>query len=204
MSEEAAISASRVGRKPVTIPSGVDVKINDGELVIKGPKGQLTLSVHPSLLVVLEDDDSDDGKSGGKRVQIKLNSSSQYCRNGTGKKLLNAVPGTTRAEIYNAVHGVSKGFERKLNLVGVGYRAQVKGKVLHLTIGYSHPVEFEPPEGITIEAPSLTEILIKGSNKHLVGHTTAKIVDIRPPEPYKGKGIIDPRKPVIRKETKKK
>lgn len=206
MSATSTTSASRVGRKPVSLPSGVDVKINEGELIVKGPKGQLTIPVHPSLLVVVEDDESLDGKSGSgnKRLQIKLNSSSQYCRNGTGKKLLNAVPGTTRSEIFNAVHGVSTGFERKLNLVGVGYRAQMKGKTLNLTIGYSHPVEFTPPEGVTIEAPSLTEIIIKGSNKHLVGHTTSKIQAIRPPEPYKGKGIIDPRKPVIRKETKKK
>ena len=100
--------------------------------------------------------------------------------------------------------GVTKGFERKLILVGVGYRAAAKGKILHLTIGYSHPVEFAVPEGITIETPSQTEIIIKGSSKHLVGHTAAKIDGYSTPEPYKGKGIIDPRKPVVRKETKKK
>lgn len=206
MSAASTTSASRVGRKPVAIPSGVDVKINETEVMIKGPKGQLTLAVHPSLQIILADDESEGGKTGGsqKILKVELNKNIPYCRSGSGSKLLDAVPGTTRSEIYNAVHGVSQGFERKLNLVGVGYRATVKGKTLHLAIGYSHPVEFQPPEGITIEAPSLTEILIKGSNKHLVGHTTAKIQAIRPPEPYKGKGIIDPRKRVIRKETKKK
>lgn len=187
-------TASRVGRKPVVIPAGVDVKILNNEIAIKGPIGHMSLPVHPYLEVVVEDG----------QVKIKEADKKGYCRSGTGKRLLNSVPGTMRAEINNAVTGVSKGFERKLQLVGVGYRAQMKGKSLHLAIGYSHPVEFVAPEGITIETPSQTEILIKGNSKHLVGHTAAKIKDIRPPEPYKGKGIVDPRKPVVRKETKKK
>ncbi len=187
-------TASRVGRKPVTIPAGVDIKVLETEIAIKGPKGEISVHILPYVDIIVED---------GK-VKVKEADKKSYCRSGTGKRLLNSVPGTMRAEINNAVMGVSKGFERKLQLVGVGYRAQVKGKTLSLAIGYSHPVEFAPPEGITIETPSQTEIIIKGSSKHLVGHAAAKIMEIRPPEPYKGKGIIDPRKPVVRKETKKK
>lgn len=187
-------TASRVGRKPVEIPAGVDIKVLDSEIAIKGPKGQLSLELHPYLELVIED---------GK-VKIVEAKNKKYCRKGSGQRLLHSVPGTMRAEINNAVYGVSKGFERKLQLVGVGYRAQMKGKTLSLAIGYSHPVEFTPLDGVTIETPSQTEIMIKGSSKHLVGHTAAKIMEIRPPEPYKGKGIIDPRKPVVRKETKKK
>jgi large subunit ribosomal protein L6 len=190
----AITTTSRVGRKPVMIPSGVDIKVVEQEIVIKGPKGQLEIPLHPYVNLELHE---------GK-VNVLPNTDAGYCRSGSGKKLKNAVPGTMRSQINNAVLGVTKGFERKLTLVGVGYRAQVKGSTLHLTIGYSHPVEFTPPAGVVIEAPNLTEILIKGTNKHLVGHTTAKIQEIRPPEPYKGKGIIDPLKRVIRKETKKK
>lgn len=187
-------TASRVGRKPVAIPSGVDIKISDHEIAIKGPKGQISLDIHPFIKI-----DMEDGK-----LKVQPNTEAGYCRKGSGSKLLNSVPGTTRAKIHNAVVGVTKGFERKLVLVGVGYRAQVKGKTLNLTIGYSHPVDFTAPEGITIETPSLTEIFVKGMDKHLVGHTASKIMDIRPPEPYKGKGITDPRRPIVRKETKKK
>lgn len=189
-----ATLASRVGRKPVAIPQGVDINVLDNEVLIKGPKGQITLPIHPYIELVVED---------GK-IKIQEKTKRRYCRSGSGKKLLNSVPGTIRSQINNAVHGVTKGFERKLVLVGVGYRAQSKGKTLNLSIGYSHPVEFAAPEGITIETPSQTEIIIKGSDKHIVGHTAAKIMDIRPPEPYKGKGITDPRRPIVRKETKKK
>lgn len=188
------LTTSRVGRKPVTIPSGVNVDVEGLNVVIKGPKGSLNVQLHPNIEIVQED---------GK-LEIKQSVQATYCRSGSGRKLMNSVPGTVRSQISNAVYGVTTGFERKLILVGVGYRAQMKGKALNLAIGYSHPVEFYAPEGITIETPTLTEIIIKGTSKHLVGHTASKIVDIRPPEPYKGKGIIDPRKPVIRKETKKK
>jgi len=194
MSATSTISASRVGRKPIAIPAGVEVKVHQRMVTIKGPKGQLTFPVHPYVDVVVEE---------GK-VKIKPSDNLGYCRNGSGKKTLNAMPGTLRSEVNNAVLGVSKGFERRLKLEGVGYRVTVKGRTLYLTIGYSHPVEFVAPEGITIEAPSPTEILIKGSSKPLVGHVAAEIRDIRRQEPYKGKGIVDPRKPVIRKETKKK
>lgn len=186
---------SRVGRKPVVIPAGVNVDIKDRVLAIKGPKGSRSMSIHPYINVTV-----DNGK-----ITINMDKASKsYCRNGSGKKLLSSIPGTTRAEIQNAVQGVATGFERKLLLVGVGYRAQMKGKVLSLTLGYSHPIEFHVPEGITIETPSLTEIIVKGADKHHVGHTAAKIRAYRGPEPYKGKGIKYADEIIVRKETKKK
>ena len=187
-------AASRVGRKPVTIPTGVDVKIQAQEIAIKGPKGHLTLAIHPHVHVTVDKSD----------IKITTRATEGYCRTGSGARLLNAIPGTMRSEISNAVHGVSAGFERKLVLIGVGYRAQVKGKVLSLTVGYSHPVEVIAPEGITIETPSVTEITVKGADKHLVGHVASMIRETRPPEPYKGKGIRYLNEVIIRKETKKK
>ncbi len=188
------ISASRVGRKPITIPTGVDVKIQAHEIAIKGPKGQLTLAVHPHVQVVVD----------GTVIKIEPNSVKSYTRKGSGSKLQNAIPGTTRSDINNAVFGVSTGFERKLVLVGVGYRAVVKGNVLSLTLGFSHPVEITAPAGITIETPSVTEVIVKGADKHLVGHVASIIRSKRPPEPYKGKGIRYFNENIIRKETKKK
>lgn len=188
------MSASRVGRKPITIPTGVDVKIQAQEIAIKGPKGHLTLAVHPHVQVVVD----------GKVLKIESSATGQYTRKGTGSKLKNAISGTVRSDINNAVHGVSVGFERKLVLVGVGYRAAVKGNTLSLTLGYSHPVEVIAPQGITIETPSATEITVKGADKHLVGHIASIIRSKRAPEPYKGKGIRYLNENIIRKETKKK
>lgn len=185
---------SRVGRKPVIIPSGVNVDIKSEHVTIKGPKGTLSIKLDPSIAVSIENN----------KLEIKQNKHQSYCRSGSGKRKRNSIPGTIRSEINNAVHGVTTGFEFKLKLEGVGYRAQMNGKILNLAIGYSNPVKFHAPEGITIEAPSLTEITIKGSNKDLVGRTAAKIIAIRPQEPYKGKGIVNPNKLVVRKETKKK
>jgi large subunit ribosomal protein L6 len=185
---------SRVARKPVTIPAGVNVNLSGSELQIKGAKGQLTVAIHPDLIIAVENG----------VLNIGITKTPSYCRGGSGKKLLNAIPGTTRAKIQNAVNGVSKGFEKKLTLIGVGYRAQVKGQNLSLSLGFSHPVEFVPPEGITIETPSQTEIIVKGTDKHLVGHTASKIRAIRSPEPYKGKGVRYADEVVVRKETKKK
>lgn len=186
---------SRVARKPVTIPSGIDVRVVGQQLAIKGPKGQVTLAIHPYIQVGIED----------SKVQVSAAKDTKtYCRSGSGSKLLKSIPGTARAAIYNAVHGVSKGFERKLVLVGVGYRAQAKGKGVTLSIGFSHQIEFAAPEGITIETPSQTEIVIKGVDKHLVGHTASMIRSYRSPEPYKGKGIRYSNEIVIQKETKKK
>ena len=188
------MTTSRVARKPVVIPAGVDIKINGQDIVVKGPKGQTTMLVHPYVKVAMENG----------HLNVSSNADSGYKRSGSGSKLTRSITGTTRAKIANVVHGVSAGFERKLVLVGVGYRAQVKGKVLGLTIGYSHPVDFAVPEGITIETPSQTEILIKGIDKHLVGHTASMIRDLRSPEPYKGKGIRYSNEVIVLKETKKK
>lgn len=187
-------SASRVGRKPITIPTGVDVKIQAQEIAIKGPKGHLTLAINPHVHIVVDKSE----------IKVASNSEGGYTRKGSGSKLLNSIPGTMRSDISNAVHGVSKGFERKLILVGVGYRAVVKGNVLSLTLGYSHPIEVVAPQGITIEAPSVTEIIVKGANKYLVGHIASIIRSKRPPEPYKGKGVRYADEDIIRKETKKK
>lgn len=188
------MSTSRVGRKPVAIPSGVEVKVANDVLTIKGPKGQVTSPLHTSVNVVIEDG----------HVMVSSSSESGYCRSGSGLKLKKSITGTTRARIFNMITGVTKGFERKLLLVGVGYKAQAKGKILSLSIGFSHPVDFKVPEGLTIETPTQTEILVKGIDKHLVGHAAAMIRDIRGPEPYKGKGIRYANENIIRKETKKK
>lgn len=185
---------SRVGRKPVALPKGVEVKINGQDLHIKGPKGQLNLHVDQAVTVLVEEG----------FVKVQPNANAAYSRSGSGSKLKRSITGTSRAKIANFVHGVSTGFERKLLLVGVGYKAQAKGKELHLTIGYSHPVSIVAPEGITIETPSQTEILVKGVDKHLVGHVASKIRALRSPEPYKGKGIRYANEVIVLKETKKK
>jgi large subunit ribosomal protein L6 len=185
---------SRVGRKPITIPSGVDIKVQGQELVIKGTKGHITLAIHPSALVVFENGE----------ITVSQNTTIGHVRGGSGSKLNDSIIGTTRATISNFIFGVSQGYERKLTLVGVGYRASTKGKELNLTLGFSHPVSFTAPEGITIEVPSQTEILIKGIDKHLVGHVASKIREFRKPEPYKGKGVRYSNEIIVIKETKKK
>lgn len=188
------MTTSRVGRKPVAVPAGVDVKLQDRELHIKGPKGQATVAVHPAVLIHIENGE----------IKIRPNAEQGYCRTGSGAKLNRSITGTVRATVANFVHGVSKGFECKLMLVGVGYRAQAKGKELGLTIGYSHPVSITAPTGITIETPSQTEIIVKGIDKHLVGHVASMIRAVRSPEPYKGKGIRYANEVIVLKETKKK
>lgn len=188
------MSTSRVGRKPVTIPAGVQVSLMGDELSIKGPKGQLKASINSNLMLDID----------SNTIKVQSNATGSYTRSGTGSKLARSIAGTTRSKISNMITGVTAGFERKLLLVGVGYRAQAKGKTLGLTIGFSHPVDFVVPEGITIETPTQTEILIKGIDKHLVGHTAAMIRDIRSPEPYKGKGIRYSDEKIAIKETKKK
>lgn len=185
---------SRVGRKPVVIPAGVEVKLQGLDLSIKGPKGQLVIPLHPSVKVDFDEN---------KHIRVSTNDEG-YTRNGSGSRLKRSITGTVRAQINNIVQGVTQGFERKLILVGVGYRAQAKGHTLNLTIGFSHPVVIEAPQGVTFETPSLTEIIIKGVDKHLVGHTAAKVRAVRSPEPYKGKGIRYATENVVRKETKKK
>lgn len=176
---------SRVAKKPVELPSGVEVSINGQDVSVKGSKGTLSLSVHSSVEV----SQADNVLTFAPR---------------SADKKANALAGTTRALLNNMVTGVSTGFERKLELVGVGYRAKAQGKTLNLTLGLSHPVNFESPEGITIETPSQTEIVVKGVDKQLIGQVCANIRAWRPPEPYKGKGIRYAGEHIVRKEAKKK
>lgn len=175
---------SRIANNPVTIPSGVDVNIAGSLITIKGSKGELSHNIHPLVKVEQEDNE----------LKTTVNNNS---------KSANALSGTTRALIQNIVTGVSDGFERKLEIVGVGYRASVSGKVLNLSLGFSHPVEFAIPEGISIETPSQTEVVVKGIDKQQVGQVAANIRAYRPPEPYKGKGVRYADERIIRKEAKK-
>jgi len=176
---------SRVANKPVPVPSAVEITENGQQLSIKGPKGTLEHKIHD--LVEMSRDDG--------VLKFKPRDSS---------KTANALAGTTRAVINNLVVGVSEGFEKKLELVGVGYRAQSKGKVLNLSLGFSHPVEYTLPEGVTAVTPSQTEIVINGSDKQKVGQVAAEIRAFRPPEPYKGKGVRYAGEHIVRKEAKKK
>jgi large subunit ribosomal protein L6 len=175
---------SRIANSPVFIPNGVDVNISGNVITVKGAKGEMSHNIHPLVTVQQEDNEL--------KTTIKSNS-----------KLAKSLSGTTRALIQNIVTGVSEGFERKLEIVGVGYRASVSGKNLNLSLGFSHPVEFPIPNGVTIETPSQTEILIKGSDKQQVGQLAANIRAYRPPEPYKGKGVRYANERIIRKEAKK-
>lgn len=188
------MSTSRVGRKPVTIPSGVVVNQNGQQLAIKGPKGEVHFTLDPFVQVTL-----DDGF-----IKLETNKEGGYCRKGSGQKRRMSITGTTRAHLANIMHGVTHLFEKKLLLVGVGYKAQARGNVLGLTLGFSHPIEFPVPEGITVETPTATEIIVKGIDKGLVGLVASKIRAYRGPEPYKGKGIRYSDEVIVRKETKKK
>ena len=176
---------SRVGKMPVTIPAGVDVSIKDEQISVKGAGG--TLSLAQSALVKVSNE-------GGKVSFAPTNESREA----------NAMSGTMRQLVNNMVTGVSKGFERKLTLIGVGYKAQAQGAKLNLSVGYSHPVNLEMPAGITVATPAPTEIVIKGADRQRVGQIAAEIRAIRPPEPYKGKGIRYADEKVVIKETKKK
>ncbi len=175
---------SRVANSPVDLPAGVEFSIADSTITIKGGKGQLQHNLHP--MVTVEQD--------GNQLKTAANDDS---------KSANALAGTTRSLLQNIVTGVTEGHERKLNIIGVGYRAQVQGKVLDLSLGYSHPVKYEIPEGINIETPSQTEIVINGLDKQQVGQVAANIRAYRPPEPYKGKGVRYADEKVVRKEAKK-
>lgn len=176
---------SRVAKNPVEVPGGTDITISGGLISAKGPKGELSLNKHDLVSV-----DIDDGY-----LKISANDDSKRAR---------SMSGTTRALLANIVTGVSKGFEKKLTIIGVGYRAQVQGKNLNLTLGFSHPVVFPIPEGISIEAPSQTELVVKGADKQKVGQVAAEIRAYRPPEPYKGKGVRYTDEYVVRKQAKKK
>jgi len=175
---------SRIGKQPITIPGGVEVIVADSNLVtVKGPKGNLSEQINPDIKVNINDN----------VITVERPSDNKNHR---------ALHGLSRALIANMLEGVTKGYEKKLQIIGVGYRAQKKGKVLNLQLGFSHPVDMEDPEGITTETPSQTEIVVKGINKQAVGNYAAKIRDLRPPEPYKGKGIRYADEYVRRKEGK--
>jgi len=176
---------SRIAKAPVPIGSGVEIKIDGGRIAVKGPKGAQELKVHRDVAVVMED--------GEVRVKPARESKAAW-----------AMAGTMRALINNMVVGVSEGFQKKLQLVGVGYRAQAQGKTLNLTLGFSHPVDYPVPEGITIETPSQTEVVVSGADKQKVGQVAAEIRSFRPPEPYKGKGVRYADEHILRKEAKKK
>jgi large subunit ribosomal protein L6 len=176
---------SRVGKMPVTIPQGVDVSIKEDQISVKGAGG--TLSVASSALVTVQNE-------GGKLTFVPANESREA----------NAMSGTLRQLVNNMVVGVTKGFEKKLSLVGVGYKAQAQGAKLNLAVGFSHPVNIDMPAGIKVETPAPTEILIKGADRQRVGQVAAEIRAIRPPEPYKGKGIRYADEKITIKETKKK
>lgn len=177
---------SRIGKQPVTVPSGVTVNVDDGNIVaVKGTKGQLNKKINPAVRIDVSD-------SVVNIVPIDQS------------KEANMHSGTARALINNMVVGVSQGFERKLQLVGVGYRAKSQGKTLNLTLGFSHPISHSLPEGVTAETPSQTEIVLKSANKELLGKVAADIRNYRKPEVYKGKGVRYADEKVITKEAKKK
>jgi len=176
---------SRIASNPVNVPSGVEIKLTSGVVSVKGPKGELSQALHPTV----------DMQQADNVLTFAAKNTS---------KEAHALSGTMRALIDNMVTGVSNGFEKKLTIIGVGYRAAVQGKKLNLSLGFSHPVEYDIPEGITIECPSQTEVVIKGSDKQRVGQVAAEIRAYRPPEPYKGKGVRYSDEHVVRKEAKKK
>ncbi|MGI9248879.1 MAG: 50S ribosomal protein L6 [Woeseiaceae bacterium] len=176
---------SRIAKAPVELPKGVEFKQNGNVVTLKGGKGELSLELN-------------------SEVELKQDENSLSLTPRSGSRFATAVAGTMRSIIANMAQGVSEGFERKLELVGVGYRAQAQGKKINLTLGFSHPVEYTVPEGITVETPSQTEIIIRGADKQQVGQVSAEIRRFRPPEPYKGKGVRYADERVLLKEAKKK
>ena len=176
---------SRVANSPVEIPKGVETNVSDTEILVKGSKGNLRLELHNSVAVARD----------GEILSISAKD---------GSRQANAMAGTFRSLINNMMLGVSVGFVKKLELQGVGYRAKAEGKKINITVGYSHPINYQLPEGVSGDTPSQTEIVISGADKQLVGQVAAEIRDFRPPEPYKGKGIRYADERVFRKEAKKK
>ena len=174
---------SRIANKPIDIPAGAEVSVSGQTVNVKGPKGNTSYDLHNAVEIVQD----------GNQLKVSARDSSSI-----------AMAGTMRSLVNNMVVGVSQGFEKKLELVGVGYRAQAQGNTLNLTLGFSHPVNYAVPEGITVETPSQTEILVKGIDKQKVGQVSAEIRAYRPPEPYKGKGVRYADEYVVRKEAKKK
>lgn len=175
---------SRVAKAPVNLPAGVEFKLDGQEITVKGKNGSLTRVLNDAVTVNQEDN----------QLKVSLKDGATEI----------AQAGTARALINNMVIGVTEGFSRKLQLVGVGYKVQVQGQKLNLSLGFSHPVEYEMPQGVSAEAPSQTEVVIKGADKQLVGQVAANIRSYRPPEPYKGKGVRYADETVLRKEAKKK
>ncbi len=176
---------SRVANNPVVIPKGVDIKLQEGTLMAKGSGGELSLAIHPDVEAKQEED------------TLRF-----AARN--GEKKANALAGTMRALAQNIVTGVSQGYEKKLQLMGVGYRAKASGNKLDLTLGFSHPVVYNVPKGVTVDTPTQTEIVLKSADKQLLGQVAAEIRGFRPPEPYKGKGVRYENERVRLKEAKKK
>ncbi|ABL01972.1 50S ribosomal protein L6 [Candidatus Ruthturnera calyptogenae] len=180
---------SRVAKSPITIPTGVEVTITSNLMSVKGRFGQLNMSIHPCIVIT--------------NTNNKLSFDITITEKKEQKKAW-AQAGTARANTANLIQGVTEGWEKKLTLIGVGYRAKVMERVLNLTLGFSHPINYKLPEGITVEAPSQTEIIIKGMDKQKVGQVAAEIRAYHPPEPYKGKGVCYIDEQVVRKEAKKK
>lgn len=176
---------SRIANAPVTIPSGVQLNLDGQHVSVKGPKGELRISAHELVGVAQED--------GVCKVHPRVDSKEAV-----------ALAGTTRALVNNMVNGVTNGFEKRLTIIGVGYRAQAQGQKLNLTLGFSHPVAYEVPEGVSVETPTQTEIVVRGADKQQVGQVAAEIRAYRPPEPYKGKGVRYTDEHVLRKQAKKK
>ncbi len=180
---------SRIAKSPIPVPAGVEVKIDRDRVTAKGPKGELSFDIPPGIGLVEH--------NGALNVQVSG-------EGGRLEKHVRAMSGTTRAMVSNLVTGVASGFEKKLNITGVGYRAQAQGRNLNLSLGYSHPVVYAVPEGISVETPTQTEIIIRGADKQVVGQAAAEIRAYRPPEPYKGKGVRYSDERVVRKQAKKK
>lgn len=176
---------SRIAKAPVQLPKGVEASIVGSAVSIKGGKGTLQFQLHDLVQIASED--------GVLKVSPK-----------NGSQTANAIAGTTRALVQNMVKGVSQGFERKLELVGVGYRAKAQGKSVNLVLGFSHPIDYKLPEGVTAETPSQTEIVLKSADKQVLGQVAAELRGFRAPEPYKGKGVKYSNEQVYRKEAKKK
>lgn len=174
---------SRIANAPIQVPKGVEIKLDGRKVMVKGPKGELALDLHETVSLDQQDD------------VLTMKAQNDDAR---------AMAGTMRALVNNMVTGVSDGFERRLNLVGVGYRAQAQGRKVSLNLGYSHPVEYEAPEGVSLETPSPTEIVVRGADKQQVGQVAAHIRAFRTPEPYKGKGIRYSDERISLKEAKKK
>lgn len=176
---------SRVAKNPVTVPAGVEVKFGTDTLVVKGKNGELSFPLNSD-------------------VQIELNEGQLTFAAANNTKQANAMSGTARALVNNMVKGVSEGFEKKLQLIGVGYRAQAQGTTLNLSLGFSHPIVYEMPQGVSVQTPSQTEIILTGADKQVIGQVAAEIRAFRSPEPYKGKGVRYVGEVVVMKEAKKK